>query len=443
VTDSRRGWYAVAILTLANVSGWIDRQILNLLAPAIRADLGLSLTEMSYLIGLPFAIFFTVMGIPIARMADSGNRRNIIAAGIALWSIMTALCGLAGNYSRLLLARIGVGVGEAALQAPGTSLIADYFPRESRGTAMGVYSMGSFIGSGLAYAVGGWVIGLVTTQVARSWSVLGIGVERAWQAVFLAVGLPGLLIAVLMLSIREPSRHEQHRTAVPIRTFIAYIRANLRTFLCLTFGYALSLSVNLGIAAWLATFLIEAHGWSAARAGIVMGVLTMTVGTAGVVLGGRLADWFVAKGRTDGPLRVGIIASIGMLVSATMYPFASSAFTAVTWLVFVNFFAAFPWGAATAAAAEIVPPSMRAQGVALYAFVLSLIASAFGPISVAAVTDYVFRDESMLKVSLAIVNVVGMTGAIALFALGLPAYRRTLAEQDSAPSGPLRSADNT
>jgi MFS family permease len=426
--ERRYEWYVVGVLTLANISGWIDRQILNLLAPAIRRDLGLSLTEMGYLIGLPFAIFFTVMGIPIARMADSGNRRNIIAAGIAMWSVMTALCGVAGSYSRLLLARIGVGVGEASLQAPGTSLIADYFPRERLGTAMGVYSMAIFIGSGFAYLVGGWVIGLVSTEQTWSWPL--IGSIRPWQTVFLAVGLPGLLIALLMLTVREPERQQRDRTVVPLKALFDYVRANLRTCLCLTFGYALSGTVNLGIAAWLATFLTNRHGWPASRAGIVMGLLTMTVGTIGVVTGGRVADAFARRGKADGALRVGVIGALGMLVSATAYPFAPSASVAVAWLVLVNFFAAFPWGAASAAVAQVVPASMRAQGMAMYFFVQTLVASALGPISVAAVTDYVFHDDAAIRYSLAIVNVVGMTGAIALFVIAMPAYRHTLAQRD-------------
>src|SRR5437867_11897145 len=149
---------------IANVSFWIDRQILSLLVVPIRRDLGLSLTEMSYLIGVPFAVFSTVMAVPIARIADSKSRRNVIALGIAAWSVMTALCGLAATFWRLLLARIGVGVGEASLQPAATSLLADYFPRDRLGSAMGVYSMGIFIGSGVAYFVGGWIVGLVSSQ---------------------------------------------------------------------------------------------------------------------------------------------------------------------------------------------------------------------------------------------------------------------------------------
>lgn len=419
----------VGVLTLANISANIDQQILSLLVVPIRRDLGLTMTQMSYLIGLPFAIFYTLMGLPIARMADSGNRRNIITAGIALWSLMTAISGLAGTFWRLLLARIGVGVGEAALAPPATSLLADYFPPEKLSGAMSVYSTAIFIGSGLAYFIGGWIIGLVGSAETWTWPV--IGAIRPWQTVFLMVGLPGLLIALLMLTVREPERRDRRTGTVPLRTLFAYVGANRRTFVCHSFGFAMSATVNYGIAAWLATFLIQKHGWPASRAGMVMGVLTMTVGTLGVVAGGKLADYFVRRGQVDGALRVGIVGAAGMLVSASAYPFAPTAALAVTWLVLVNFFAAFPWGAAAAAAAEIVPAAMRAQGMALYFLVLSFVSRALGPFSVAAVTDYVFGDDSGLPAALAIVNVTGMTAAIILFALGMPAYRRTIASREA------------
>lgn len=428
-TSNRYAWYAVGVLTLANISGFVDRQILSLLVVPIRRDLGLSLTEMSYLIGLPFAVFYTVMGIPIARLADSGNRRNVIAVGIALWSVMTALCGLAGTFWRLLLTRIGVGVGEAALAPPATSMIADYFPRERLGSAMSVYSMGVFLGSGLAYFIGGWIVGIVSAQDRWTWPV--VGTVHPWQTVFIMIGLPGLLIALLMLTVREPERRDHTHGTVPISTLFNYVRANLRTFTCQSLGFALSATVNYGIAAWLATFLIESHGWPASRAGMVQGTLTMTVGALGVLAGGRVADALVRRGYVDGALRVGVIGALGMLVSATAYPFAPSATAAVAWLVLVNFFAAFPWGAASAAAAEIVPAKMRAQGVALFFFVLNLVSVALGPIAVAAITDHVFHDDAAIRYALAIVNVVGMLGAIALFVAGMPAYRRTLAQRDS------------
>jgi MFS family permease len=418
-------WYVVAVLTLANVSSNVDRQVLALLVMPIRRDLGLSLTQMSYLIGLPFAVFFSVMGLPLARLADRTSRRNVIAGGIGAWSIMTALCGLAGTFRRLLLTRIGVGVGEASLQAPATSLLADYFPPARLSSAMSVYSLGIFLGSGLGYFIGGWVVGLVGSTEMWTWPI--VGALRPWQTVFFMVGLPGLAIAALMLTVREPVRRE--RAAVtPLAELVAWVRRHPRAFACHHLGFALSASVNYALVAWLATFLIQTYGWTAARAGQVQGILTMTIGVVGVLSGGRLADALFARGHTDAPLRVGIIGAVGMLVSATVYPLAPTATAAVAWLGIVNFFAALPWGAASAAAAELVPARMRAQGVAVFLFVLSLVSALLGPWSVAVVTDSIFHADAALRYSLAIVNVVGMTLAITLLALGLRAYRQTIAE---------------
>ena len=421
-------WFVVAVLVLANISSWIDRQILNLLAPAIRQDLGISMTEMGLLIGLPFSLFFAVMGFPIARLADRGNRRNIIALGISFWSLMTAVCGLAGGYGRLMLARIGVGVGEASLQAPGTSLIADYFPRERFSTAMGFYAMASFIGAGLAYMLGGWVIGLASTQ--DTWSVPFAGALRPWQVVFLFVGLPGLLVALLMLAVREPPRTTPTVARIPYSSLFGYMWQNARTFSCVVIGYGMSLAVNIGIAAWLATFFIQKLGWTATRAGVVMGALTMTVGAIGAVSGGRLADALIARGKTDAALRVGIIASLGMLVFATAYPFAPTPALTILLLAVVNFFAAFPWGAGGAGVAMLVPPQMRAQGIAIFVFGTTLISSGLGPVGIAAITEHVFHEEAALPYALATVNVIGMSVAIALFTWGRPAFRRTLERRD-------------
>lgn len=430
--SSRYAWYVVAVMTLAYVSAFVDRQILSLLVPAIKRDLGISDTQMSYLIGLAFSVFFTFLGLPIARLADRRSRRNIMATGVGLWSVFTASCAMAQTYGRLLVMRVGVGVGEATINAPSVSLIADYFPRERLSRAMSVFSLGIFLGSGLAYFIGGSIVGLVSEQ--GHWTVPVIGSIRPWQSVFLVVGLPGLLIALLFLTIREPER----RTAglvnggpLPYRALFDYLRLNRRTFFTHSFGFAVSALVNYGIAAWLATFLMRTYGWTAEHAGHVQGLLTMTIGVIGTLVGGWLADWYVRHGKVDGPLRVGMIGAAGMLVSATAYPLMPTAALAVGWLAVVNFFAALPWGAASAAAAEIVPGALRAQGAAIYFFVLNLVSSTLGPTSVAVLTDYVFRDEMAIRYSLATVNVVGMTVTLALFAFGLPAYRRTVAVRDS------------
>jgi MFS family permease len=415
------------VLTLANVSGFVDRQILSLLVVPIRRDLGISDTQMSLLMGLSFVLFQTVLGVPIGRLADSRSRRTIIAAGIAAWSVMTMACGLARTYAQLLVARVGVGVGEAALQAPAVSLVTDYFPRARRATAMSVYTLGTFVGSGLAYLVGGTIAGAGTAPGRLEWPL--VGEVFPWQAVFFVVGAPGLLIALLFLTVREPARHGAIAGAGPasVAALWRHVRANAATFTTQSLGFALSATVNYGIAAWLPTFLVRTYGWPVARAGIVQGTLTMTVGVLGVVSGGRVADRLVRRGVVDGPLRVGIAGALGMFVFAGLYPLMPTAGFAVLLLVPVNFFAAFPWGAAYTAAAETMPNSLRAQGTALYVLVINLVSGVLGATAVALVTDRVFGDDLALRYSLSIVSATGMLAAATLLAAGLGPYRRTIA----------------
>jgi MFS family permease len=421
-------WYVVGVLTLANVSANVDQQILGALVGPIKRDFGISDVQISYLTGLAFAVFYSVMGLPIARLADRSNRRNIMTAGVTLWSLFTALCATATTYGRLFVMRIGVGVGEAALLPPSVSMIADYVPRERLGRAMSIYSLGVFLGSGIGYFLAGWIVTLVSVQ--GDWIVPVIGVIRPWQSVFLAVGLPGLLVAALLLTVREPLRRgASGRAAVPLRVFVRYLRENRRTFLTHGFGFGLSSLVNFSLAFWIPSFFARTYGWQEAAALRVMGLLTMTLGVGGVLAGGWVTDWFVRRGHADGPLRAGMIAAAGMLVSVTACVSMPTATLAVAWLAVVNVFAAFPWGAASAASAEIVPSPLRAQGVALYFFVLNLVGRTLGPTSVAFLNDHVFGERGVRR-SLAVVAVVAMSGALLLFASGLGSYRRTIENRD-------------
>lgn len=422
----------VAVLTLANASAFIDRQILGLLVAPIRRDLGIGDAEMGVLYGLAFAAFYTLLGLPVARLADRGSRRLIIGVGIAVWSVMTALSGLARSYDELLLARFGVGIGEAALAAPAASLLADYFPSSRRATALSVYSLGIYLGAGLANLVGGAVIARLGEDATIILPVAGS--IRAWQAVFVVVGVPGLLIAALMATVREPARREVGRidaTGHSIRDVFAYIRDNTRTFVSHNLGYALLALVNYGTAAWLPTHLIRTYGWSAAEAGITLGTLTITVGVAGIIVGGRVADAMLARGRTDAKLRVGIIAAVANLVFGLIYTLAPTAAIAVAALVPFNFFASFAFGAAVAAVQEIVPNRMRAQAAALYVTVTTLVGLGLGPSIVGVLTEQVFGADSAVRYSLAILTVAGLAASAALLAIGLAPYRRSVAYRDA------------
>ena len=195
-------WYVVCILTIAYMFSFLDRQILALLVEPIRADLNISDTQMSLLQGLAFGIFYTLLGIPIGRLADRRSRRSIIAIGISIWCVMTAACGLAKNFGQLFLARVGIGIGEATLNPSAYSLISDYFPREKRARPMSFYNMGVSLGAGTAMVLGGQIISWVFSQPQPVLPL--VGTLFHWQVVFIMVGLPGLLIAFLMVTVREP-----------------------------------------------------------------------------------------------------------------------------------------------------------------------------------------------------------------------------------------------
>jgi MFS family permease len=437
VVTSRHAWYAVAVLTLANISGFLDRQILSLLVQPLKRDFSLTDTEVSLLMGLSFTIFYSLLGLPIGRWVDRGSRPRIVALGAAVWSLLTALTGFARTFPQLFLARIGVGVGEATLGPAAVSLIADQFPRRRLATAMSVYQMGSFTGAGLAYALGAFVVGRVDVpgRITLPW-----GAEIfPWQTVFFWVGLPGLLVALLALSIREPRDHQAVRGAarandaeVPVRDVLRYMRRNVRTIGAMSFGFACSLSVNFGVGAWLATFLVRTHGWSIEQAGMLQGALTFFVGPLGVLAGGRITDAWAKQGRVDAPLRVGMLGAVGMLVCAGLYPLVPSVVLVVPLLVAVNVFAALPWGAASAAVAEAMPPRMRGQGSAVYQLIVNLVAGVLGPTAVALLTDKVFGDPQSIRYSLSILAVVGMSLVLVLLAWARPAFVRTVRAMDAA-----------
>lgn len=427
-TSTRYAWYVVAVLTLASISANVDQLIISLLVGPIKRDLHITDVQISYIAGAAFAIFFAVLGLPIARLADQSNRRNVMAGGVALWSVFTTLCASARTFGQLFAMRLGVGVGEATRNGPGVSLLADYFPRERLARAMSVYQFGVFFGAGMAYFIGGWIVGLLATD--DTWVVPVIGTIHPWQSVFLIIGLPGLAIALLFFTIREPERRNGPPIRLPFSVLVRYITANRRTFLTQSLGFGSSALVNFAIAFWNPEFFHRQFGWSLSRAGKTQGILTMTVGTIGALAGGWIADRFVSRGRIDGPLRVGMIGAAGMLVAATAYPLMPTATLAICGLAVVNVFAALPWGAASAAAAEVVPAPLRAQGAALYFFVVGLVSTTLGPSSVAWLTVHVFHDEQAIRYSLAIVNVTGMTFALILLSAGLTSYRRTVADRE-------------
>ena len=423
-------WVVVMILMVAYVFSFVDRQILNLLVGPIRRDLGISDTQMSLLMGFSFAIFYTILGIPLGRLADSWNRRGLIAAGVVVWSFMTSLCGLAQSYWQLFLFRIGVGVGEATLSPAAYSMIADYFPPERRATAISVYSMGIYLGSGIAFLVGGLVIQFAVAQGVTTLPL--VGAVRPWQLVFFVLGLSGIVFSLAFLLVREPPRGGVYLSGgVPFRTVVAHLWLNRRTVLCHNLGFAMIAFCSYGTAAWLPSYFIRTFNWKAGEVGIIYGLIVMVFGCAGILFGGWLTDRWLKAGKTDAAMRVGIVACIVSILSGVYLVVGDGTLAAV--LMAPGVFAlSMPFGAAPAAIQEIVPNQMRGQASAVYLFIVNLIGLGTGPTAVALVTDYVFRNDLDLKWSILIVGTVASLVAIGLLAAGLKPYRETVQRMRAA-----------
>lgn len=423
--SSLSAWTTVVILMVAYVLSFIDRQILNLLVGPIRRDLVISDTQMSLLMGLSFALFYTICGIPLGRLADTRSRRGLIAIGVLFWSAATAACGMARLYWQFLICRIGVGVGEAALSPAAYSLIADSFPAERRATAISVYSMGVYLGSGIAFLLGGLVIKFASAQGDLHLPVFGE--VRPWQLIFLILGAAGVLFTLLMLAVREPARRGVGAgVVVPLAEVGRYIRSNRRTVLCHNFGFAGLALAGYGSGAWIPSFYIRTYGWDASEVGIVYGSLVAVFGCLGIVCGGRLADWLSKRGQVDANMRVGLYAAIGALPLVLLFPLMGNAVWASVLMAPTVFFLSMPFGVAPAAIQEIMPNSMRGQASAIYLFVVTLFGLGLGPTFVALVTDYVFADDLALRYSLLIVTGAAVLASVVLLWAGLKPYRASL-----------------
>jgi MFS family permease len=419
-------WYVVVILFLAYTSSFIDRQIMALLVEPIKRDLGLNDTQFSLLHGFAFAIFYTFMGLPIGRLADRRNRKRMIVVGIAIWSALTAACGLARTFLHLFLARIGVGIGEAALSPSAYSMIADLFPRDKRGLPTGMYSMGVFFGAGVAFILGGYVVQLA----ARAEDIVLplLGAIRPWQLTFFIVALPGLLIVALMSTVREPERRDvqpvEGDDSHSIRATLAYVRQHSRLYTSVVVGFALLATGSYGFFTWIPTFLIRTYGWEAGNAGYSFGLLVLTLGTTGTLIGGVWSDRLFARGRVDANMRVGIYAGIGILIFGCAAPLMPSATLALVLLAPAVFFLGFSVSLAPAAASFVSPNQLRGQAVALYLFATNLIGLGIGPTVVAIMTDYVFGDPAALRYSLTAFAVVVPVLAVVTLLWGVGPYRK-------------------
>ena len=363
----------LAMLVLVYTFNFIDRQIVGILAVPIKADLGLTDTQLGLMGGLAFALFYTLLGIPIAMLADRGNRTTIMTVALVVWSAMTAVCGTAQNFWQLFLARLGVGVGEAGGVAPAYSIVADYFPPHQRARALSVYSFGVPIGSALGIVFGGLIASLID-----------------WRSAFIIVGIAGIVFApIFRLVVREPARGrfdprgntEPARLGDVIRTLFSK-----PSFWGLSFGASASSMMGYGLFFWLPSFFVRSYGLTLLEASLYYGAILLIGGIAGLWMGGALADRFGAARKRA----YAIIPAIAFL--ATIPFFAGAVMSGSLAIAFVLFLVptalGLVWlGPVLSSIQHVVPPNMRATASAVFLFINNLIGIGLGTVALGALSD--------------------------------------------------------
>lgn len=400
-SNTYRG-YVLLILTGVYTFNFIDRQILVILQESIKTDLGLSDTQLGLLTGFAFAIFYVTLGLPIARYADRSNRKNVVAISLTVWSAMTALSGFVGNYWQLLLARIGVGVGEAGGSPPAHSIISDYFPPEKRATALSIYSMGIYIGILFGFLAGGW-----------------LDQYFGWRIAFMAIGVPGILYAIVVFfTVKEPKRgqFDKHVPKAATTNDLINVTKELlsyKTFVFLAFACALNAFGSYGVGNFTPPFLYRVHGLDSATIGTWLSLTTGFGGGLGVFLGGYLADKW---GKIDVRwyLWIPLIAGLLKFIPSTVFIFSDNTSLVLFITIFTNLLTPLYLGPALAVTHNLVGPNSRAFASAILFFILNLIGLGMGPMVVGMLSDWFAPTYNEYALRWAF-TIIYFTGPISLF----------------------------
>lgn len=425
-------WYVVFICMLAYILSFVDRQIISLMIEPIKQDLELSDTQFSLLSGLAFSLFYAFMGAPIAILADRHSRSKIMAIGVVFWSIATMACGMSKNFFQLFLSRMGVGVGEAALSPAFYSMSADMFPKKKLGRAVGIYSLGAFIGGGVAFLIGGYVISLVKELDTIIIPVLGE--LRPWQMTFILVGLPGVFLALLMfLTIKDPKRKGlklDSDGAVVKSTFkdtLSFIYTHKKTISHHFIGFSFYAMVLYSLMGWSPAFYMRHFGLTPSETGYYLGIILLLSNTAGVFFGGWLVDWLNGKGYTDAAMRAGFIGAVGLIIPAVLFTMVDSLWLSLTILTIAMFFASFPLVTSAAAIQVLAPNQLRAQVTALFLLVSNLVGLGLGTSAVALITDKILGSPLLVGQSISIMNLIAGGLTIVILLTGCKAFRESVA----------------
>ena len=424
---ARTGWTLVILLTIAYMFSFIDRYILGLLIEPIKADLGLTDEQIGWVIGPAFAIFYATMGLPLGWLADRAKRTWIVAAGIAVWSLATAASGLARSFWQLFLARMTVGVGEATLGPSAMSMIADNFPPEKRGKPIGVYVAATSLGAGLASLLGGAV--LIWAKTIDFVNVPVFGNMAPWQITFFIVGLPGLLLALVFLFIKEPTRQlvalDSDLEGNSLKDALTYVGRRAGTYI--TF---LLLVCVMAIIAYSQGFLPATFertwGWPAEKYALINGIILLVIGPATVFGSGYLSDRWSQAGKADASLKLLVIGYFIMLPTAILPMFMPTPEIAMAILAINTIGIGMISAMGITALLAITPGQIRGQVVALYYMVISMTGLLLGPSTVGILSTRFFGEEN-IRYAVASLPILYGIIPLLLIPVAMRLYRQQLA----------------
>ncbi|MFC3051822.1 MFS transporter [Kordiimonas pumila] len=425
---NRHSWYVVGLLTVCYVLSLIDRLIVGLLVEPMKASLGLSDFEIALLQGPAFAILYAVLGVPLGRVADIWNRKNLISIAIALWSVATMGCGLAGGFISLLIARIGVGVGEAALSPSAYSMFADMFDKGRLGRAISVFTVGGIAGVGLSLLLGGALFGYFSS--IGPVSLLGFGVLLPWQMTFVVLGIPGIAIAfVIYFGVQEPERAGAQRTVEPVAAVAGYIIGHGRFYASIFVLHALIAGVLYGFYNWAPSYLIRDFAMGPQIVGPRFGLLAIAAGITGPLLAGWIADRLQVRYGATAPLFTagGFFA---VLAVVSLFAFRADTFElALVGCGMVALFGSAMLGLPPIALQLATPNRMRGQVSGLSLMISNLVGLGAGPVVIAGLSEFVFPDQGLGFVLMVVIATTSVCGAALGFWATLKADRKILGNE--------------
>jgi MFS family permease len=419
-------WVGLGILLLLAFVAFLDRQVISLMVGMIKTDLGVTDSHIGILQGAAFGLVYPLFGLPLGYAADRYSRRWVIFIGIVLWSLAAMGSGLAGSFSTLLAARVGVGIGEAALGPAAFSLLSDIFPRNRLATVMSIYASGSLLGAAGALAIGGAVI----KWAGDGMNLPVVGHLAAWQVAFVVTGLPALVVAVLVFLIPEPRRRvaagDVPAPSVAWNDVFAFVRQTWAFLACYTLGYACLLITTWASLAWLPAILERQYHWSVLEVGASLGLFTVAAGLPGQLANGVLVDRWFSKGVQDAHLRYYVWGALASAVCGVLAPFAATAALYLAITAPLKFL--MNYGGVQQATLQVVTPAqVRGRVSAMVGVVSAVVGSTFGPSIVAFFTDHIFHDDAKVGWSLALTNGLFMPLAALLFWLGRKPMREAAA----------------